>query len=72
MSKKEQKIKNAGLGKFINSSFQREGQRKADRFLILLPHEIVKSEDFPFKENLEPCIVKLEGGKLIISKVEGL
>lgn len=72
MSKKEQKGKTVGLGKFIDSSFQRKGQKKADRFLILLPHEIVKSEHFPFKDNLEPCIVRLEGSKIIISKVEGL
>lgn len=72
MSKKEQKGKTVGLGKFIDSSFQRRGQKRADRFLILLPHEIVKADGFPFKENLEPCIVKLEGGKIIISKVEGL
>ena len=70
-NKKDDKPKTVGVGKFINSSFQRKGEKRADRFLILLPHDVVKNEAFPFRDNLEPCIVKLENGKLIVSKIEG-
>jgi hypothetical protein len=65
------KSKNFAVGKFIDASFQRKGEKHADRFLILLPHEIVHDKDFPFKTNLEPVIVKLENGTLIIKKIEG-
>jgi hypothetical protein len=67
MEEKSKRI--AGLGRFVNSSFQREGQKKADRFYIILPHDLVKSEQFPFK-HLETVIVRLENGKLTVSKVE--
>jgi len=69
-SKKDDK-KTIGVGKFIDSGFQREGEKRADRFLILLPHDICHHATFPFHTNLEPCIVKLENGKLTISKLEG-
>lgn len=68
MNKKEDKT--IGVGKFIDSSFQRKGEKRADRYLILLPHDLVRNETFPFHTNLEPCVVKLENGKLTISKLE--
>jgi hypothetical protein len=57
-----------GIGRFSNSSFQRKGQVHAERFLIRLPKEVVHSPDFPFKDE-EYVVVKLEGRKLIISKL---
>jgi hypothetical protein len=69
MEKNDDKSKTLGLGRYVNASFQRKGQKHADRFIIVLPHELVKGGLFPFKD-MEMVIVKLEHGKLIVSKIE--
>jgi hypothetical protein len=62
--------KTVGVGKFIDGSFTRKGEVHAERFWILLPHDLVHHKDFPFNTNLEPCVVRLENGKVVVSKLE--
>lgn len=73
MSKPEnEEPKTYGLGRFANSSFKRPGQKHAERYIIVVPHELVHNPDFPFKD-METVLVKLgtRGKQLIVQKIEG-
>ena len=58
-----------GLGKFINTSFLRKGDKnRSERYYVRIPPVLVHHPAFPFTDQ-EKVRVRLETGRIVIEKL---
>ena len=57
-----------GIGKVINRP-TKTGSKTYDKYFIYIPTSVAKDSAFPFKPG-EKVIIRIEGNKLIIEKME--